>query len=72
MSKTACVELFPKEKTFEVELIGTKPLLMHDYVRSTKVLEEWKAKGVSHPPGEVEAESGLYSLKRVEKPGQNM
>jgi hypothetical protein len=50
----------PIQKTFEVEITGIKPLLMHNPISSMKVAEEWKAKGVSHPPTDVDAESGLY------------
>lgn len=54
------IELEPTEKLFEVEIVGKKPLLMHNPVESMRVSEEWKAKGVSHPPADVQAESGLY------------
>jgi hypothetical protein len=50
----------PTEKVFEVEIKGTKPLLMHNPARSMATNEEWKLKGVSHPPADVEAEAGLY------------
>lgn len=54
------ISLEPKEKEFEVELIGKKPLLMHNPITSMAVAEEWKLKGVSHPPVDIQAESGLY------------
>jgi hypothetical protein len=53
----------PIEKIFEVEIKGTKPLLMHNPIRSMACNEEWKSKGVSHPPSDVQAESGLYKNK---------
>lgn len=54
------IELEPIEKVFEIEITGKKPLLMHNPVESMRVSEEWKQKGVSHPPSDVQAESGLY------------
>lgn len=56
------MEIAPKaiEKVFEVELVGKKPLLMHNPVESMRVSSEWRAKGVSHPPEDVQAEAGLY------------
>jgi hypothetical protein len=54
------INLSPIEKVFEVTLTGKKPLLMHNPVTSMAVSEEWKRKGVSHPPSDVQAESGLY------------
>lgn len=60
MNRPVDINLSPAEKVFEVEITGKKPLLMHNPVTSMAVSEEWKAKGVSHPPADVQAESGLY------------
>lgn len=54
------VSPLPMQKTFEVEITGTKPLLMHNPIRTMQVAEEWRQRGVSHPPADIEAESGLY------------
>ena len=60
MSGTVDINLSPIEKVFEIEITGKKPLLMHNPVESMRVAAEWRAKGVSHPPEDVQAESGLY------------
>ncbi len=54
------ISLEPIQKTFEVEITGKKPLLMHNPITSMACSEEWKAKGVVHPPTDVQAEAGLY------------
>ena len=54
------ISLEPVEKVFEVEIVGKKPLLMHNPITSMAVAEEWKLKGVNHPPVDIQAESGLY------------
>lgn len=54
------ISLEPVEKVFEVEIVGKKPLLMHNPITSMAVAEEWKRKGVNHPPVDIQAESGLY------------
>ena len=60
MSETVDINLSPVEKVFEIEITGKKPLLMHNPVESMRVAAEWRLKGVSHPPEDVQAESGLY------------
>ena len=60
------ISLEPTKKVFEVEITGFKPLLMHNPARSMAANEEWKAKGVNHPPANVAAEAGLYKNDKGE------
>ena len=60
MGNSVDINLSPVEKVFEIEITGKKPLLMHNPVESMRVASEWRLKGVSHPPEDVQAEAGLY------------
>jgi hypothetical protein len=47
----------PEQRAFKVSIKGTRPLLMHDPMRSRAVNEQYEAGKI---PPEVEAEGGLY------------